>query len=55
MDACLETGSSKALNADFFQIPSNSFNLQHLAFAFALHAVEYGEQCDKQRLYKITV
>lgn len=55
MDACLENGSSEALNADFFQIPSNSFNLQHLAFAFALHAVEYGEQCDKQRLYKITV
>lgn len=33
----------------FFQIPSNSFNLQHLAFAFALDAGEYVEQWNKQK------
>lgn len=32
----------------FFQTPSNSFNLQHLTFAFALDAGEYVEQCNKQ-------
>lgn len=48
VDGCLETGSSKALNAVFFfQILSNSFNLQHLAlaFTFALDAGKYVEQC----------
>lgn len=39
----------------FFQIPSNSFNLQHLAFAFALDAGEYVELCNKKRLSQTTV
>ena len=30
LNRCLETGSSNALNAVFLNIPSNSFNLQHL-------------------------
>ena len=60
LDGCLETGSSTALNAVFFflfffQIPSNSFNLQHLAFAFALDAGEYVELCNKKRLSQTTV
>lgn len=47
LDGCLETGSSKALNV-FFSIPSNSFNLQHLVFAFALDAGEYAERNEQQ-------